>query len=341
MVAGFGAAIDRAATAGLVVHPKTRWKKGESVRTGWRASRATVLEVVDLGRLGDLMAELSAAGAAISGPAWHLDPTNPVHGHVRRLAAEDARRRAEVYAAALGLEIVAVAWVAEPGLRKDSDHQGFDVPTAMRMAAAPGPMAEDVINVTPAEMTVNASVEVGFAFGPAARRVIRAPRRRAVPMVSPMSENRWPLEEHAQWYLSRADSIPHRTEGEAELLALLPPTLGRVLDLGCGDGRLMALVRAARPGAWGIAMDFSPTMLAAASEQFAGSDVEVSTTTSTSRCPTWDGSRRWCPASPSITSTTGGSRLSTRRFSTGCCPAARSSTWSTWPRRPCVCTRGS
>ena len=90
-----------------------------------------------------------------------------------------------------------------------------------------------------------------------------------------MSENRWSLEEHAQWYLTRADSIPHRTEGEDELLALLPPTLGRVLDLGCGDGRLMALVRAARPGAWGIAVDFSPTMLVAARERFAGSDVQV------------------------------------------------------------------
>ena len=164
VVAGFGAAIDRAATAALVVHPKTRWKKGESVRTGWRASRTTVLEVVDLGRLGDLIAELSVAGAAISGPSWHLDPTNPVHGHVRRLAAEDARRRAEEYAAVLGLEIVAVAWVAEPGLRKGPDQLGFDVPAAMRLAGSA--QAEDVIDVTPEEMTVTASVEVGFTFGP-------------------------------------------------------------------------------------------------------------------------------------------------------------------------------
>lgn len=169
VVAGFGAAIDRAATAALAVHPKSRWKKGESVRTGWRASRTTVLEVVDLGRLGDLIAELSGAGAAISGPAWHLDPTNPVHGHVRRLAAEDARRRADEYAAVLGLEIVAVAWVAEPGLRKGSDQTGFDMASAMTMrsAAAAAP-AEDVIDVAPDEMTVNAAVEVGFTFGPLA-----------------------------------------------------------------------------------------------------------------------------------------------------------------------------
>ena len=164
VVGGLGAAIDRTATAALVVHPKTRWKKGESVRTGWRASRTTVLEVVDLGRLGDLIAELSAAGAAVSGPAWHLDPANPVHGHVRRLAAEDARRRGEEYAAVLGLEIVAVAWVAEPGLRKDSDHMGFDMQPAMIRAASAA--ADDLISVAPEELTVSAAVEVGFAFGP-------------------------------------------------------------------------------------------------------------------------------------------------------------------------------
>ena len=91
-----------------------------------------------------------------------------------------------------------------------------------------------------------------------------------------MSENRWTLDEHALWYLSRADSIPHRVEGEAEFVAHLPAKLGRVLDLGCGDGRLMALVRAARPGAWGTAVDFSPAMLDAVSERFAGAtDIEI------------------------------------------------------------------
>ncbi len=72
-------AIDRATTAALVVQPKTRWRKGETVRTGWRASRSSVVDVVDLARLGDLVSELAAAGAAIAGPWWQLDPTNPVH----------------------------------------------------------------------------------------------------------------------------------------------------------------------------------------------------------------------------------------------------------------------
>jgi tRNA (cmo5U34)-methyltransferase len=83
-----------------------------------------------------------------------------------------------------------------------------------------------------------------------------------------MTVNLWPEVEHALAYLAKADSIPHRTEGEAELLSLLPDPTHRVLDLGCGDGRLLALVRAAHPTARGVALDFSPPMLAAARRRF-------------------------------------------------------------------------
>ncbi|MDP9074285.1 MAG: class I SAM-dependent methyltransferase [Actinomycetota bacterium] len=90
--------------------------------------------------------------------------------------------------------------------------------------------------------------------------------------------NEWADPDHAGAYLGRgAEWPPHRFEGEAVALALLPAAVGRVLDLGTGDGRLLATVLAAHPGAVGVALDGSPTMLAAAGRRFAhlGADVEV------------------------------------------------------------------
>lgn len=89
-----------------------------------------------------------------------------------------------------------------------------------------------------------------------------------------MSE--WLAAEKVEEYRGRADRIPHRTEGEMVLLELLPERVERVLDLGCGDGRLLALVLGARPEAGGVGVDFSPPMLERARERFAGvSGVEL------------------------------------------------------------------
>jgi tRNA (cmo5U34)-methyltransferase len=82
--------------------------------------------------------------------------------------------------------------------------------------------------------------------------------------------NEYATAEHALKYLALADGIPHRTEGEAVLLEFIPKKVRRILDLGTGDGRLLALLRIERPDTEGVALDFSPTMLAAARERFRG-----------------------------------------------------------------------
>lgn len=92
--------------------------------------------------------------------------------------------------------------------------------------------------------------------------------------MNPPDVNLWTSAEHALEYLGRADSIPHRAEGEAVLLECLPPRLSRVLDLGSGDGRLLSLVKLAHPEAQAAAVDFSPTMLGRLAARF-GADASV------------------------------------------------------------------
>jgi len=62
----------------------------------------------------------------------------------------------------------------------------------------------------------------------------------------------------------------------AALAELLPAGVGRVLDLGTGDGVTLAMVLELRPEASGLAVDFAREMLARARERFADADgVEV------------------------------------------------------------------
>lgn len=89
------------------------------------------------------------------------------------------------------------------------------------------------------------------------------------PMSSPLDVNLWSSAEHALEYLRRADSIPHRTEGEDTLLEFVPAGASRILDIGSGGGRLLALVKAALPEARFVALDFSPTMLETLRKLFA------------------------------------------------------------------------
>lgn len=77
----------------------------------------------------------------------------------------------------------------------------------------------------------------------------------------------WSDPERVAEYLAR--EIPHRHVAEELLVAALPPQVERFLDLGTGDGRLLALIRAYHPQAVGVGVDSSPPMLDRAHKRFA------------------------------------------------------------------------
>jgi SAM-dependent methyltransferase len=76
----------------------------------------------------------------------------------------------------------------------------------------------------------------------------------------------WTDPERVAEYLSR--EIPHRDIAESLLLEALPQRVGLVLDLGTGDGRLLALVCSRHTGAQAVGIDSSQPMLARAAERF-------------------------------------------------------------------------
>ena len=87
--------------------------------------------------------------------------------------------------------------------------------------------------------------------------------------------NLWTSTDHAHQYLERADALSHRGEADSALLEFIPNTARRILDLGTGDGRLLALLKLAllNDGVHeteAIALDFSPAMIEAARKRFAG-----------------------------------------------------------------------
>ena len=83
--------------------------------------------------------------------------------------------------------------------------------------------------------------------------------------------NLWSGSDHVQEYLDRRRTFPWREVAYEHLMEHVPAGVGRVLDLGCGDGEVVGRVVAASPSVEAVACDFSPAMLERVRERFAGS----------------------------------------------------------------------
>jgi uncharacterized protein YggE len=145
-------------TTSISVSPQRRPVKGEGRPpdiVGYEVTNQVRVKVRDLSRLGRVLDEQVAQGAnsvygirfGLSDPAARLD-------EARKRAMADARRRADLYAAAASLTIGRVLEVQEAG------------------AAAPRPemaarlMTAGAVPVVPGEQEIQASVSVTFVLEP-------------------------------------------------------------------------------------------------------------------------------------------------------------------------------
>lgn len=79
----------------------------------------------------------------------------------------------------------------------------------------------------------------------------------------------WSDAAQVDWYLDRIGKLHPRLAGEGVVVETLPPAPRSLLDLGCGDGRLAAIVLEARPSIRrALVVDVSPPMLERARERF-------------------------------------------------------------------------
>jgi SAM-dependent methyltransferase len=88
--------------------------------------------------------------------------------------------------------------------------------------------------------------------------------------IARMASEEWSEKERVEQYLAAAGDFPHRKEGEGVLLDHVPKDVRRVLDLGTGDGRLLARLSVERPEIEGVGLEISEPMKRAAEERFAG-----------------------------------------------------------------------
>jgi len=88
-----------------------------------------------------------------------------------------------------------------------------------------------------------------------------------------VSGHEWKEPQWAEDWPTFREELPHVTDAERMLVDhLIREAPARVLDLGCGDGRMIAVLRERWPDVEAIGLDFSPGLVDAAKQRFAGTE---------------------------------------------------------------------
>ena len=154
------------ATSGISVGDEVEWSSGKRKHLGFHAVNRVSVRLDDAEKVASLIAEATErCEATVRGPSWEIALANPARAEAFRAAAEDARRKADAYASALGVKLGDVLTVIEPGLAVRT-HQRHEVMPVPAPAAAPGAASAPArdIQIDAGALDIPAAVEVTFAL---------------------------------------------------------------------------------------------------------------------------------------------------------------------------------
>jgi uncharacterized protein len=141
-------------TSNVSVYPQQQYVEGQRPRiTGYQANNSVTAKVRNINNTGRVIdAAVAAGGNTVHGVSFSYQDPDAQLDAARRDAIREARRRAELYASALGMRVHRIVAVSEGG--------GYapPVPMAMeRMAAADAPTP-----IAPGEIETRVSVSVTY-----------------------------------------------------------------------------------------------------------------------------------------------------------------------------------
>lgn len=147
-------------TTGIRVNPEREYRDNTYHHAGYRAVIPMELRLGDVARAGTLIQRaVSIEGCSVEQQRWLIDSDNPARMKACALAAEDAKRRADAYASALGTRVAGVRSVSETVSR-------WEDPMQYRSVVA-GEGVQHELVVEAGELNVTATVEVIFELTPA------------------------------------------------------------------------------------------------------------------------------------------------------------------------------
>lgn len=160
LLAGFSAAVERSSTTDLHVAP-VFGGRGQTKVQGYRGNFSTQVTLHDLNGLSEVVLGLSAVTESqLDGPFWRLRPGNEVYRQVRLAAIDDARQRADDYAAAFGATVVRLVGISDTEPRPFS----YGQPQSAARFRSTGGDEPPVFAFEPTPQTVSGQVTVQFAM---------------------------------------------------------------------------------------------------------------------------------------------------------------------------------